>query len=59
MTIPEAEILDGRQVMDKSPKHQYPTKDIAKDDRKTHGDEEDEKDGREFGSRKTGFQEPQ
>ena len=44
MTIPEAEIKDGRQVKDNSPKHQYPTNDVAKQDRKTQGDEEDERD---------------
>ena len=59
MIIPEAKVQDGRQIMDKSPEHRYPTKDIAKEDRKTHDDEEDEKDGRECeensqGSGKTG-----
>ena len=59
MTNPEAEIYDGMQVMDKSPKHQFSTKEIGKEDRETTSDEEDEQNGRECekysqGSRKTG-----
>jgi hypothetical protein len=35
-------------VLKLSPKHQYPTKVKAKEEGKTHSDEEDGKNGREF-----------
>ena len=56
MTIPKAEIHDGMQVMYKSPKHQFSTKEIAKEDRETPSDEEDGRECEENskGSRKTG-----